>query len=429
MSLAIVYSMSFACDFFTPSILGFLGMKLSLVAGSCSMSLFIASFYFLTEGLLYSASTLLGIGTALIWVAQSSHLALNSSPENIDRNAGIFYVFWAGSGVVGNVYAYFQFKDSSDIDDETRALFVTVLFVLGCLGIVTLLFLLPMPWVERENKSKDPEEGKGPGTLGLLKESLKLLVTSDMLHLVIFFSYVGLMFTFWTGVYGPSLNFSSSFNVDNNSLAGLHGIMVHSGSVTVGVILTLFGGYIRKLPRFAVVLTAVVLEFTSYIIILLNVPGDAPKGETDADAAAIVPSSTGLVVFSSYILGVGIAIIETQTIALLGTLYSHRVDQAFAILKVCHHGGQGIAYAYAGVLNLYWQLGILFFLGTVGTAAFTRVDLRTRRRERESFRRSQDVETSSTSTSSSSPTETKKSSIPSSSSRKYSVFDSMYPIS
>ncbi len=69
-SLSIVFAISFVCDFFTPTIVTFLGLKLALICGSSTVAVFIASFYFLNEGLLYAASAILGVGTAVIWVAQ-----------------------------------------------------------------------------------------------------------------------------------------------------------------------------------------------------------------------------------------------------------------------------------------------------------------------------------------------------------------------
>ena len=43
-----------------------------MIAGSVTYALFIASFFYLMDELLYSASALLGFGAALIWTAQVS---------------------------------------------------------------------------------------------------------------------------------------------------------------------------------------------------------------------------------------------------------------------------------------------------------------------------------------------------------------------
>ncbi len=69
-SLAIVYAVGFFVDFVSASIIAFLGTKLTLILGSSTYALFIASFYALRAEILYFGSALLGIGAAMTWVSQ-----------------------------------------------------------------------------------------------------------------------------------------------------------------------------------------------------------------------------------------------------------------------------------------------------------------------------------------------------------------------
>ncbi len=73
---------------------------------------------------------------------------MNSTPDNIGRNAGIFYVMFQSSGLIGNTFSYFQFKESYEISDETRFVFVSALLVISSMATCTLLFVLPMPWAQ-----------------------------------------------------------------------------------------------------------------------------------------------------------------------------------------------------------------------------------------------------------------------------------------
>ena len=73
-SLCIVYGVAFFCDFFAASTIAALGLKNSLLLGSVTYSLFIASFYALKTELLYTASALLGMGATLTWVSQVINL-------------------------------------------------------------------------------------------------------------------------------------------------------------------------------------------------------------------------------------------------------------------------------------------------------------------------------------------------------------------
>ncbi len=92
---------------------------------------------------------------------------------------------------------------------------------------------------EQEDKTtaaaKHESNSKGSKSpLNLIRDLFHLLGTMEMLLLLPYFIYVGTLFTFWTGVYGPSLSFAEeSFGGDSSSLAGLHGIMVNTAGMTV----------------------------------------------------------------------------------------------------------------------------------------------------------------------------------------------------
>ena len=159
-------------------------------------------------------------------------LTVNSDPDTITRNSGLFYAFFQASGLIGNTFSYFQFGDSQEIDPETRDIFISVLLIISCVGTAIFCLFLPMPWAKKQASC----ERKPDTPLTAFKRAMSLLVTSDMLHLSCFFVYTGLAFSFWTGVYGPSLSFSLSFGTDDNSLTGLHGIMIHTAAMASGLV-------------------------------------------------------------------------------------------------------------------------------------------------------------------------------------------------
>ncbi len=305
---------------------------------------------------------------------------MNSTPDNIGRNAGIFYVMFQSSGLIGNTFSYFQFKESYEISDETRFVFVSALLVISAMATCTLLFVLPMPWAQASATAGRKADTPWTGMV----RSVKLMGNRDMILLTSFFIYTGLVFTFWSGVYGPSLTFSRSFDADGNSLTGLHGIMVHTGEILAGLFFAFFNDIPKRIGRYPFVIIGTTLHFVAFIIIYLNVPNDAPLGVTSDDASLVVPSSTGLALFSSFIIGMGVVSLESQTVSLIGSIHADRASQAFAIVKVCQHGAIGIGFAYSGYIGLYWQLGILIVFGLLGAIAYTIVDRKTRRRIKES---------------------------------------------
>ncbi len=167
-----------------------IGLKFTMILGSVWYATYIASFFYLNEALLYSASAMLGIGAALIWTAQvmgsesideysystahvlhvilncrsirkqGAFLTVNSEEATMSRNSGIFWAMFQCSLLIGNTFAYFQFKEDDDISEEERTVFVAVLFTAGCAGVVVFFFLLPTPWDKDMRADQKPDTPK-----------------------------------------------------------------------------------------------------------------------------------------------------------------------------------------------------------------------------------------------------------------------------
>ena len=75
-ALSVTYMLAAAGDWFAPSIQALVGLKAAQVTAAMLYTLYVASFYTLSKQILYSAATLVGIASALMWVAQvrSQHM-------------------------------------------------------------------------------------------------------------------------------------------------------------------------------------------------------------------------------------------------------------------------------------------------------------------------------------------------------------------
>jgi hypothetical protein len=73
-SLSIIYATFTAFSWIAPSVMVVLGLKITMFVGAVIYALFVATFFQLNNGLLYSASALLGLGAALIWTAQVRYI-------------------------------------------------------------------------------------------------------------------------------------------------------------------------------------------------------------------------------------------------------------------------------------------------------------------------------------------------------------------
>ena len=58
--------------------------------------------------------------TSFYSIFKGNFLTLNSDPETMERNSGIFWAMLQCSSLIGNTYVFFQFDGMTEIDSETR---------------------------------------------------------------------------------------------------------------------------------------------------------------------------------------------------------------------------------------------------------------------------------------------------------------------
>ena len=68
-------------------------------------------------------------------LSQGAFLTLNSEPETMQRNSGLFWAMMQSSMLVGNTFVYFQFHGLDDVGAETRTTIVAVFTVICAVGI------------------------------------------------------------------------------------------------------------------------------------------------------------------------------------------------------------------------------------------------------------------------------------------------------
>ena len=211
-ALAVIYASFSLFNWFAPSVVSILGPRITLVVGGVIYSLYIAQIIYPNIYLFYGGALLLGIGAAIIWTAQGNFLTLNSDPSTMSRNSGVFWAMLQMSMLIGNTFVFFAFAGKTDIDKSTRTMVVLVLLSICIVGSLTFLLLRPTPW------ATDSATAEGP--VQILKSSWRLFWTKQMLLLCVTFFYTGLLLSFWSGVFGPSIANTKSFGTEANSYNG-----------------------------------------------------------------------------------------------------------------------------------------------------------------------------------------------------------------
>ncbi|XP_015588613.1 UNC93-like protein MFSD11 [Cephus cinctus] len=389
-SLAIIYAVFATCNWLAPSYISMTGPRTAILTGCCCYIFFIGSFLWPHTVLLYVASAVLGIGAALIWTGHGQYLTENSDSETMSRNAGIFWAIFQSSLFIGNLFVYFMFTGPT-IKASTRNLVFWVLTVLSTIGTALLATLRKAPRKlalgEAEGVSSADKELQIPEPMRerplsaawhALRDAFKLFFTRRMLLFALTFLYTGVVLTFASGVYSPSIGFTKAIGKNSKSLVGLSGICIGIGEVVGGALFGILASKTGKYGRYPIVLIGFIVHTFAFVTIYLNLPNDAPFQDTD-NVGYINPPSAALAMVGSTALGFGDACFNTQVYSLLGILYSTDSAPAFALFKFCQSVAAALSFLYSSHLGLHTQLCILMIAMFMGTVAFCLVEYRYRK--------------------------------------------------
>lgn len=95
---------------------------------------------------------------------------------------------------------------------------------------------------------------------------------------------LGLELTFCSGVYGPSIGFTLQLGENAKQLVGLSGIFLGVGEVLGGGLFGLLGSVTTKRGRDPIVIAGFLVHILAFFLVFLNLPGDAPFGDTYQEA-------------------------------------------------------------------------------------------------------------------------------------------------
>ncbi|CAD7094176.1 unnamed protein product [Hermetia illucens] len=349
-SLAIIYAVFALIGWLAPSVLAYTGPRGAMLIGGSTYCLFMVSFLWPRNWLLYLASAILGLGASITWTGQGTFLSRCSDTSTISRNSG---VFWA-------------------------MLQATV----ACLGLIFLASLRSIQDIRPVTDSEIEEAKSGiENALIAFKQAIRLFITRDMLILSVAFFYTGLELSFYSGVYGPSIGFTLAISETPKQIVGLAGICIGAGEVIGGVGFGLLGSKTNRFGRDPIVITGFIIHVIAFFLIFINLPNSAPFGDTH-DIAYLNPPKPWIALLCAFMLGFGDACYNTQIYSMLGGVYAKHSIPAFALFKFVQSLAAAAGFFYSSHLGLRAQMGILIAFGTIGTACFCIVEWKAKRREK-----------------------------------------------
>lgn len=171
-------------------------------------------------------------------------------------------------------------------------------------------------------------------------------------------------------------------------LVGLSGICIGLGEVFGGVSFGLLGKKTIRFGRDPIVIMGFVVHILSFFLIFLNLPNEAPFGDT-AKTSYFEPALPWVALICSFLLGLGDSCYNTQIYSMLGGVFKSKSTAAFALFKFTQSVAAALSFVYSSYLGLRIQMGILVVFGTLGTVTFCIVEWQSRRK------RNDDEETTS----------------------------------
>ncbi|KAK2710953.1 UNC93-like protein MFSD11 isoform X2 [Artemia franciscana] len=357
-SQSIIYASFAVFNWIAPSVVSVIGPKMSMFLGSIPYALFVGSFLIPMTWLLYLTSAILGFGAAVIWTGQGNYLTLCSNDATMTRNSGIFWALMQSSFLIGNIFVFFVFAGADTISYDIRMVTVGVLFGVGALGTLFILFL--------NNLSNSSEGRKETSALGAFKNSVSLFFTKEMLLLSLTFAYTGISLSFLAGVYSTCIGNTLAFGDMAKQLVGLSGMFIGVGEIVGGLLFSIFGKKTARWGQDPIVLFGFVTHVVGFFIVFLNIPADANMGPTDTEA--FITPNAFLAIFCSFLIGFGDSCFNTQIYSLIGIMYSEDSAPAFMLFKFVQSIASAISFFYTPYTSVHIQLliiGILAFSGTV----------------------------------------------------------------
>ncbi|XP_017103381.2 UNC93-like protein MFSD11 [Drosophila bipectinata] len=381
-SLAIIYLFFSLSNWLAPSFISFTGPRVAMVVGALTYTAFMITFMFPSTVLLYVGSAVLGLGASITWTGQGTYLARCSESSTISRNSGVFWALLQCSMFIGNLFVYYQFQDKTRIDKETRNLVIGVLTLIAVLGIVFLAALRYMADnAEHDNELEQKHTGCGQAMYAL-KSAGQLFFTKKMLLLSLAFFYTGLELSFFSGVFGSAIGFTTKIAETPKEIVGLVGICIGAGEVFGGGLFGILGNKTTRYGRDPIVIAGYVMHMVAFFMTFINLPNSAPFKDT-TDISYLDPPSATIALICAFLLGLGDACFNTQIYSMLGGEYVNNAVGAFALFKFTQSVAAAISFFYSSHFGLYVQLGILVVTGTIGTIAFVFVEWGFKRQHRE----------------------------------------------
>ncbi|KAF5476020.1 hypothetical protein F2P56_007767 [Juglans regia] len=332
-----------------------LGSKNALVLGTTGYWLFIAANLKPTWYTMVPASLYLGFAASIIWVGQGTYLTSTARSHARDYNVhegtvignfnGEFWGMFASHQFIGNLISLAVLGDGTEGSTSNTTLLYVVFLGSMTLGTILMCFLTKRNH-NGEDGSPDHSVGLYSTVVSLLKSVVSLLSDVRMLLIIPLIAYSGLQQAFvWA-------EFTKEIVTPALGVSGVGGAMAVYGAFDAICSLTA-GRLTSGLTSITLIVSGgAVIQAIVFLWILLI------YRLTSGVLGIMYP------LLMAAILGIGDGVFNTQLNALLGILFKHDMEGAFAQLKVWQSASTAVVFFLSPYISL--KVMLLVMLAALG---------------------------------------------------------------
>ncbi|KAE8099437.1 hypothetical protein FH972_017420 [Carpinus fangiana] len=344
-----------------------LGTKNALVLGTTGYWLFIAANLKPTWYTMVPASVYLGFSASIIWVGQGTYLTSTARSHARDCNLhegtvignfnGEFWGMFASNQFVGNLISLAMLSDGTEGSTSGTTLLFVVFLCSMTIGTILMCFLTKRNH-NAEEGAQDSSVGLYSTVVSLSKSLITLLFDARMLLTIPLIAYSGLQQAFvWA-------EFTKDIVTPALGVSGVGGAMAVYGAFDA--ICSLAAGRLTSgLTSITLIVSGGALIQAVVFLWLLLI-----YRLTSGVLGIMYP------LLMAAMLGIGDGVFNTQLNALLGILFKHDTEGAFAQLKVWQSGSIAVVFFVSPYISLKAMLVVMLAALCLSYAGFLLLTLK-----------------------------------------------------
>ncbi|XP_031485146.1 UNC93-like protein 3 [Nymphaea colorata] len=326
-----------------------IGSKNALLLGTTGYLIFIASNLIPKWYTMFPASVYLGFSASIIWVGQGTYLTSAARSHANDSHLhegtvighfnGEFWAMFASTQVVGNLLSFILLKNKTEDEHVSRTTLLFMVF-LGSMALGTILMCFLH---KRDTKKEEVSDDSRChfSCSGIANSIVAPLLNQRMLLLIPLLAYSGLQQAFiWD-------EFTKYIVTPALGISGVGGAMALFGACDA--ICSLVSGRLTS----SLISITVIISLGSFFQICVLFWMLFKYSLVAGASRTLYP------LLMAALWGIGDGVYNTQINALLGMLFKHDMEAAFAQLKVWQSASTAIVFFLSSYISFHAMLTLI----------------------------------------------------------------------